>query len=70
MKLFNKILNQKSSDLARENKLLRAQNRELKKLCHEKDSYFAEMISDGLRHGSKLAGKHMADLKKYKAGKY
>lgn len=28
-----------------------------------KDSYFTEMISDGLRHGSKLAAKHMSDRK-------
>ena len=31
---------------------------------------FKEMISDGLRHKSKLAGKHMRDLKDYKNGKY
>ncbi len=36
----------------------------------EKDSFFKEMISDGLRHKSKLAGKHMRDLKDYKNGKY
>lgn len=28
-----------------------------------------EMISDGLRHGSSLAAKHMSDRKKYKKGK-
>lgn len=42
---------------------------ELENLCIEKDSYFKEMISDGMRHGSSLAGKHMSDLKKYKNGK-
>ena len=33
---------------------------ELENLCDEKDDYFRETISDGLRHGSSLAGKHMA----------
>ena len=38
---------------------------ELEDLCDEKDAYFQEMIADGLRHGSSLAGKHMADRKQY-----
>lgn len=38
---------------------------ELEDLCDEKDAYFQEMISDGLRHGSSLAGKRMADRKQY-----
>ena len=29
--------------------------------------FFKAMISDGLRHGSSLAGKHMADLREYYA---
>lgn len=41
----------------------------LENLCEEKDSYFMEMISDGLRHGSSRAGQHMADRKKYLNGK-
>ena len=41
----------------------------LKRLCHEKDSYFTEMISDGLRRGSSLAAKHMADRRIYKNGR-
>ena len=41
----------------------------LKNLCAEKDSFFDEMISDGLRHGSKLASKHMRDKKDYLKGK-
>lgn len=49
---------------------LKKENKRLKKLCAEKDSFFKEMISDGLRHKSKLAGKHMRDLKDYKNGKY
>lgn len=38
---------------------------ELENLCYEKDDYFRETISDGLRHGSSLAGKHMADRRQY-----
>lgn len=38
---------------------------ELENLCDEKDDYFQETISDGLRHGSSLAGKHMADQRQY-----
>lgn len=38
---------------------------ELEDLCEEKDDFFREAISDGLRHGSSLAGKHMADRKQY-----
>ena len=41
----------------------------LEKRSEEKDSFFLEMISDGLRKGSSLAGKHMADRKKYLKGK-
>lgn len=41
---------------------------ELENLCEEKDVYFCEMISDGLRHGSPLAGKHMVDRKQYLGG--
>lgn len=42
---------------------------QLESLCEEKDSYFMELMSDGLRHGSSLAAKHMSDRKKYKQGK-
>ena len=43
---------------------------QLESLCKEKDSFFLSAISDGLRHGSPDAGKHMADRKKYLQGKY
>lgn len=49
--------------------MLERRVKELEDLCEEKDSFFSEMISDGLRNGSSLAGKHMADKKKYKNGK-
>ena len=55
--------------LQRENAALRKSNRRLVDLSDEKDACFLEMISDGLRHGSSLAGKHMAYKKKYLRGK-
>ena len=55
--------------LKKENEQLRNENRKLRNLCKEKDSYFMELMSDGLRHGSKLAAKHMSDRKKYINGK-
>ncbi|MBQ7125147.1 MAG: hypothetical protein IJP16_01230 [Clostridia bacterium] len=60
MKLFN---------IRAENKRLVAENKRLHKLCDEKDAYFMELMSDGLRNGSKLAAKHMSDRKKYIHGK-
>ena len=61
MKLFNSI--------KAENAYLKKENKRLHQLCKEKDSYFMELTADGLRHGSKLAGKHMSDRKKYVNGK-
>ena len=58
MGLFSKKSNERIEYLEKE-------NRRLKELCNEKDSYFKEMISDGMRHRSSLAAKHMADRKKY-----
>lgn len=63
MSLFGNA--RKIKELSRENAVLRERNKELVNLCNEKDSYFDEMISDGLRHGSPLAAKHMSDKKKY-----
>ncbi len=57
-------------NLAKENQALKRENTKLRNLCKEKDFYFMELMSDGLRHGSKLAAKHMADRKSYKNGKY
>lgn len=55
--------------LIRDNKLKDQEIFRLKKLCAEKDSYFTEVISDGMRHGSSLAAKHMADRKLFLKGK-
>ncbi len=44
-------------------------NKQLKQLCKEKDSFFSELMSDALRHGSSLAAKHMSDRKNYLNGK-
>lgn len=55
--------------MKRENDFLKKENRRLRKLCREKDAYFMELMSDGLRHGSKLAAHHMSDRKKYIHGK-
>lgn len=64
--------NKKDKEIDRLKKLNQSKDREIKRLknlCDEKDSYFDEMISDGLRHGSKLASKHMRDKKDYLNGK-
>lgn len=55
--------------LEEENSYLKEENRRLHNLCEEKDSYFMELMSDGLRHGSALAAQHMADRKNYINGK-
>ena len=55
-------------DMAKIIKDLKKENRRLHKLCKLKDSYFSELISDGLRHGSTLAARHMADRNKYLKG--
>ena len=44
---------------------LEKENKRLKKLCEEKDSFFMELMSDGMRRGSSLAAKHMADRREY-----
>ena len=56
-------------NLLKENAYLRMENQRLRRLCAEKDFYFKELMSDALRHGSKLAAQHMADRKKYIHGK-
>lgn len=55
--------------LQKDNAQLRKRNNLLVNLCNEKDSYFKELMADALRHGSKLAGKHMSDRNKFLKGK-
>lgn len=59
----------KISLLEQENKQNRKRIKQLENLCKEKDSFFMELMADGLGHGSSLAAKHMSDRKKYKQGK-
>jgi len=62
------MFGKKDREIERLKKSNNAKDREIRKLkilCAEKDSYFKEMMSDGLRHGSKLAAKHMKDRKDY-----
>ena len=63
------VMGYPSNSLERENRELKERNRQLKNLCEEKDSFFIELMSDALRHGSSVAAKHMADRKKYLHGK-
>ena len=70
MKLFDTKKDKLIRSLTLENKALKKRNKDLVNLCKEKDSFFKELMSDGLRHSSKLAAKHMADRKSYKNGKY
>jgi len=69
MGLFSKKKDNLIKSLVLENATLKKRNKELVNLCNEKDSFFSELISDGLRHGSSIAGKHMAEKKKYLKGK-
>ncbi len=69
LSLFESKNKKKLRALELENKVQKKRIRRLERLCQEKDSFFMELMSDGLRHGSPLAGKHMADRKKYKRGK-
>ena len=68
MGLFDFGNKKKVSALKKEIKLNKQRISQLEKLCKEKDSFFEELMSDGLRHGSSLAAKHMSDKKKYLKG--
>lgn len=63
MSLFG--FSSKKRNLEKANSALLKENKRLRHLCKTKDSFFSEMISDGLRHGSSLAGKHMAEKRWY-----
>lgn len=70
MKLFNTKKDKIIRNLTLENKALKKRNKALVNLCNEKDSFFKELMSDGLRHKSRLAAKHMADRKSYLKSNY
>lgn len=58
--------------LAIKDKIIKLQGvriRDLVALCEEKDSWFKELMSDALRHGSSLAGRCMADRKEMLLGR-
>lgn len=69
MSLFGSKEKQAIEALERELERKDKRIQQLKDLCEEKDEYFLEVISDGLRHGSSEAARHMADRKKYLNGK-
>jgi len=69
MSLFGRKEKKIINSLQKELSDSRKEIKRLKTLCDVKDSYFKEMVSDGLRHGSHLASKHMSDRKKYLQGK-
>ena len=66
---FNSKDKERILRLEKENKEQRKRINQLENLCDEKDSFFMELMSDALRHGSSLGAKHMSDRKKYKQGK-
>ncbi|MBR2957040.1 MAG: hypothetical protein IKL41_07625 [Clostridia bacterium] len=70
MKLFDSKKDKLIRSLIVENKALKKRNKDLVSLCNEKDSFFKEMISDGLRHKSPLAAKHMAERRSYLKSRY
>lgn len=69
MSIFGSRDKQRISNLEREIEKKDRRIRQLESLCAEKDEYFLGAISDGLRHGSSEAARHMADRKKYLSGK-
>ena len=68
MGLFGFGSNKQIKYLKTENKAQKARIKQLEKLCDEKDSFFKELMSDAMRHGSSLGSKHMSDRKKYLKG--
>ncbi len=68
MSLFGKNEKRKIEDLEEQIRIKDAEIQRLKERHEEKDEYFLEVISDGMRHGSSLSAKHMAERKKYLNG--
>ena len=69
MGIFSSRDKQTISDLKKEIVNKDRRIKQLESLCNEKDEFFLSAISDGLRHGSSEAARHMADRKKYLHGK-
>ena len=69
MSLFGKKEQKVNKALKMDVALKEKRIRQLEKLCAEKDQFFLGAISDGLRHGSSEAARHMADRKKFLKGK-
>ena len=67
---FFKKDKKENESLKKENRLLKKRVRDLEDLCETKDSFFKELMSDGLWHNSKLAAKHMRDRKDYLNNKW
>ena len=69
MGLFSSKSKQRVAFLEKELRSKDKRIKQLERLCAEKDFYFLETISDGMRHGSSLAAKHMSDRKKHLNGR-
>lgn len=69
MRIFKSLSNDTVVELIKENKRKERRILQLENLCREKDYYFTEVISDGMRHGSSLAARHMSERKRYLKGK-
>ena len=70
MGIFGRSKDREISRLRAENRAQKERIEDLVRRSDSKDEFFLEMISDGLRHGSSLAAKHMSDRKKYLNGEY
>lgn len=69
MGLFGNSSRKEIAKLKEINRTQTKRIRKLENLCKEKDSYFKELMSDGMRHGSSLTAKHMRERKDYLAKK-
>ena len=66
---FLKAASRSVSSIMAENEALKKEIVRLHVLCEKKDACFREMISDGLRHGSRLAAQHMVERSQYLKGR-
>lgn len=66
MELFSSKNKKKIAQLEKVNFEQLKKIKQLERMCTKKDSDIKKLMSDGLRHGSTLAGKYMSDRKKNK----